>query len=100
MASCLSETQAPAKPRRRSDVVCQAAGDETLLYDPIGDTVHVLNSTALAVWELCDGLHTPAEIEAALRVRFTGTEGLDLSGDVQTTLARFQAEGLLAGLDE
>ena len=81
-------------------MVCQAAGDETLLYDPIGDTVHVLNSTALAVWALCDGQHTRAGIEGAFRARSAGTEGLDLSGSVQTTLARLNAEGLLAGFDE
>jgi len=66
----------------------------------VGDTVHVLNPAALVVWELCDGQHTPAEIEAALRARFAGTEGQDLSGDVQATLARYQAEGLLVGLRE
>jgi hypothetical protein len=83
-------------PQRRDDVVSQPAGGETLLYDPVADAVHVLNATALAVWELCDGQHTAAQIETALRARFAGTGSRDVAGDVADTLARFQAERVLA----
>ncbi len=89
-----------ARPRRRPDVVFQAAGEDTLLYDPVGDAVHVLNPSALLVWEMCDGEHTPAEIADALRSHFAGTEGHDLAGQVQATLARYQAGGLLVGLPD
>lgn len=83
-------------PRRRADVVCQSAGEETLLYDPLTDAVHVLNPTALAVWELCDGQHTLDDIEAHLRARFGGTAGQDLAGDVEAALATFEKEGLIS----
>jgi hypothetical protein len=81
--------------RRRQDVVFQASGADTLPYDPVADAVHVLNAAALAVWELGDGQHTAAEMANALRAHFAGTESRDLDGDVQATLARFRAEGLL-----
>jgi hypothetical protein len=82
-------------PRRRGDVVSQPAGVETLLYDPAADAVHVLNATALAVWELCDGRHTAAQTEAELCAHFVGTGGRDVAGDVARVLARFRAESVL-----
>jgi hypothetical protein len=83
-------------PQRRGDVVSQPVGGETLLYDPAADAVHVLNATALAVWELCDGRHTPAQIEAELRTRFAGIGDRDVTGDLAGILARLRAEGLFA----
>ena len=82
-------------PRCRADVVCQSAGEETLLYDPLTDAVHVLNPTALAVWELCDGQHTLADIEAHLRAHFGDTLGQDVAGDVEAVLDTFEQEGLV-----
>ena len=52
------------RPKRKPDVICRAAGQETLLYDSATDSVHVLNATARMVWELCDGCHTAAGSEA------------------------------------
>jgi PqqD family protein of HPr-rel-A system len=82
-------------PCRRADVVYQSAGEETLLYDPLADAVHVLNPTALAVWELCDGQHTLADIEAYLRVHFGDPVGQDVAGDVEAVLDTFEKEGLV-----
>lgn len=90
--------QEPDHPLRRPDIVSQAAGEDTLLYDPVGDAVHVLNAAALFVWEMCDGTHTADDIVTALRTRFSGTEGHDLAGQVRATLARYRANELLAGL--
>jgi hypothetical protein len=86
---------AQQKPQRRTDVVCTPAGVETLLYDPASDSVHVLNPTAQAAWELCDGQHTPEEIEAELRLRFSVASGWDVAVDVASLLERLEAEGLL-----
>lgn len=82
-------------PRRRGDVVCQSADEETLLYDPLTDAVHVLNPTALAVWELCDGRHTLSSIETHLRAQFGGTAGQDIAGDIEAVLNTFEKEGLI-----
>lgn len=81
--------------RQRPDIVCKSAGRETLLYDPVRDSIHILNPTARLVWELCDGQHTPTEIEAALRARFAPAPEQDVAGDIQAVLELFEAEGLI-----
>jgi hypothetical protein len=86
--------KAQAKPKRRVDIISKSAGDETLLYDPATDSIHVLNPTALLVWQLCDGRHSPSEMEAVLRDRFAGTAERDIAADVAATLALFETEGL------
>ncbi len=84
-----------AIPCQKPDIICKSAGLETLLYDPARDVVHILNPTALAVWDLCDGQHTPAQIAAELRARFATVEGQDVAGDVQAVLALLHREGLI-----
>lgn len=37
-------------------------GDELLLYAPDSKDAHVLNTSAMAIWQLCDGNRTVAEI--------------------------------------
>jgi hypothetical protein len=41
------------------------SGDETVLVDGERERVHVLNETALALWELCDGETTVEEMVMA-----------------------------------
>jgi len=82
------------RPLRRQDLVDQAAGEETLLYDPTADAVHVLNPTAQAIWDLCDGRHTLADIETELRGRFASTSGRKLADDVSAAVASLGREGL------
>ncbi len=86
-------------PRRRTDLVQQVAGAETLLYDPATDTVHALNASAAAVWELCDARHSPAEMAQALQNAFAGTKGRDVFGDVRAVLAELRGAGLLQTSD-
>ncbi len=85
----------PFPPSRRADVVTQRAGKETLLYDPAADAVHVLNPTAWAVWELCDGRHTPTDIATRLRNVFADASGWDVTADVLAVLATFEQNGLI-----
>ena len=87
--------EAAMAPQRRQDVIRRSAGQQTLLYDPAADAIHVLNPTALLVWELCDGQHTPAQIEALLRARFAAARQEEIADDVQAVLALFRDEGLL-----
>ena len=90
--------RAQAKPKRSEEIVCKSAGEETLLYDPSTDSIHILNPTALLVWQLCDGRHSPAEIEVILRDRFAGTARRDVAADVTSTLALLETEGLTTTL--
>jgi hypothetical protein len=46
-------------PRARLDCLSREFGEEVLLYDLQRDVGHCLNSTAAAIWKLCDGNNSP-----------------------------------------
>ncbi len=57
-------------PRRTDEQISvQVVGEETLLYDESRHMAFCLNRTSSAVWNLCDGEHTEAQIVAALDFR-------------------------------
>jgi hypothetical protein len=63
----MAESTAPTKPRARAEgVVVRELPDEVLVYDLETHRAVCLNSTAAAVWRLCDGRRTPADIRRAL----------------------------------
>jgi hypothetical protein len=66
-----------------------------MLYDPEREAVHILNPTAKLIWETCTGDHTVADIVAAIRRQYAGTEGIDVHTQVQRTLDTFATRGLL-----
>jgi hypothetical protein len=51
-----------ALPRARKDCLSRKLDDELLIYDPQRHEGHCLNSTAAAVWKLCDGKNSPSQI--------------------------------------
>ena len=83
-------------PSRKEGFLREDLGDEILLCDTDSQVIHVLNRTAQLIWELCDGKHSTAEIESALRSRFSMTAERDLKADIQDTLRVFAEKGLLA----
>src|SRR5258707_7273622 len=93
----------PNHPRRRSDLVIERAGREVLIYSAsqagpsaaAGGAIHALNPTAALIWDLCDGAHSLADIEAAVRSAFSVPAERDLAADVHATLAEFQSKDLL-----
>lgn len=54
------------RPVRKKDVWVRRAGTENALFDPETQAVHLLNATALAIWNLCDGETEPAEMIMAI----------------------------------
>jgi hypothetical protein len=83
------------KPIRKPGITAQDVGDETLLYTAEEEAIHVLNPTAKLVWELCDGEHTVASMEQAIRANFSVTGEHDVGRDVRRTLEVFAEKGLL-----
>lgn len=51
---------------RKTDVVVQESGKETLVYDLKTNKAFCLNETSSAVWRLCDGSRTTADISAEM----------------------------------
>lgn len=82
-------------PKRLADVFVRPDGDHAVLHlRPSGDTVR-LNSTALAIWELCDGSTTVDEIVAAV-AELTGMTAEGVTQDVSTALTKLYRAGLIA----
>ncbi|MBU0512439.1 MAG: PqqD family protein [Chloroflexi bacterium] len=87
--------QAKWRPLRRPDVISQAAGEETLLYDPVADAVHVLNPTAQTMWQLCDGHHAVSDMATHFQAHFTGTSGYNIVENVKAILEAWRSEKLV-----
>jgi hypothetical protein len=68
--------------------------DETVLYSLECEIAHSLNSSAKAIWELCDGSNSIVDISQKLGKRF-GCSGTDLLPDVTTTVTKLQRLFLL-----
>ena len=65
-----------------------------LLYSSRSERVFSLNSSAKAIWELCDGSHTIIEIGEELGQRL-GCSGDELLYDIIDAVSEFRGHGLL-----
>jgi hypothetical protein len=84
---------------RNSAVVQRNVGVETILYTSQMDVVHVLNRTARLVWDLCDGAHTFADIEQAVREQFAVGVNYDLYPDIHRAIEVLLEKGLVVAVD-
>lgn len=83
-------------PRRRADVEVRrdAAGAAHVLHDPSSGVRSVVNETALAIWQLCDGATRPHEMVRGACELF-GAPGEVVAGDVHRALADLSAAELV-----
>lgn len=65
------------------------------MYSPDGKGIHVINPTAILIWELCDGMHTPEDMAQIIMKSFSGTQGHDISGEIHQVLDVFVRKGLV-----
>jgi len=82
------------RPLRRSDVWVRQARQENAIYDPRGESVHLLNETALAIWQLCDGQTMVEEMVRAI-CDLTGMHRDVVTEDVDRILTDFGTAGLI-----
>ena len=101
----MSSSALPSRgaPWHADGVVLRQTGDRNELVDRRGTTVHTLNGTALALWELCDGETTPQEMADAALTLFDA-DPLTVEHDIAETLRSLTLAGLLqwptAGRDQ
>ena len=69
-------------------------GDQTSVYNPETGGLHVLNASALAIWELCDGETTGAEMVEAV-VELARLEPATAEADVSVALQQLFDLGLV-----
>lgn len=80
-------------------VVRQELEAEAVLYHSATGKIHILNKTAERIWELCDGKHSLADMEADLRKRFQISAETQVSQDIKETIEEFNSDGLLANTE-
>jgi hypothetical protein len=81
------------QPRRKA-LQEHALWEELLVYAPDAAQAFSLNPCAKAIWELCDGRHTVADICRELGSRFACAEA-QLQTDVRQAVHRLEELGLL-----
>ena len=82
------------RPLARSDITVQVIGDEVMLYDSDNEKIHVLNHSAYAIWQMCNGENSLADMCEQLTVQYADAS-LDLIDDIQATIDGFIQKGLL-----
>lgn len=70
-------------PQTRIDLEVVDFGSELFLYDKGNDAVHILNTTAREILQLCDGEHDTEDIAAEIGRQFPGVDPEQLLRDVE-----------------
>lgn len=73
-------------PQSRVDLKSVDLGAEMLIYDEHNGRVHILNSTAKRIWELCDGTRDSKEIVDEINRLFPGVAVEQIRSDVERSL--------------
>ena len=78
---------------RRGDLVGPSEDGRWSIYNAETETLHLLNDSARAIWELCDGDTTPEEMARAVS-ELTGVDYDDAREDIASTLIKLSSLGL------
>lgn len=82
-------------PVKRGELIQSKTAEGWTVYDEKTDSLHLLNATAKAIWELCDGQTNPEEMAAAI-AELTGADLDDIRGEVAQTLLRLSDLSLIS----
>jgi Coenzyme PQQ synthesis protein D (PqqD) len=82
------------RPMRRKDVWLRQTKRENALYNPATSEVHLMNNTALAIWDLCDGETKPEEMMTAI-CELTGLPPEVVAEDLERILLEFDTAELI-----
>jgi hypothetical protein len=87
-------TTSTDRPRHSTGLVECPVQDELLIYDPRSERVLALNVSARAIWMLCDGRHSAADVAATLGESLGLPPGA-LVSDVDRAISELQDAGFL-----
>jgi hypothetical protein len=90
---------AKTRPRRLDNLKVYSLWDEMVIYAPNQEKTFSLNPSAKAIWDLCDGKQTIAEISQSLGQYFDSSVK-QLQDDVATTVLQLNGFGLLELINE
>lgn len=90
---------AHSRPLRREGVHLHRSGREISLYEADEERVHLVNASAAAIWELCDGQTEGFEMVAAI-CQLTGMPAEIVEEDVARLLEGFAEANLITWVGE
>ena len=90
----MSRSLSEQRPARAPLVWVRKTRGETLAYNPRTGGAHLLNETALAIWDLCDGETSAGEMIEAI-CQLCGMHPDVVSEDVERILREFEEAGLV-----
>jgi hypothetical protein len=90
-----AEWPGDARPVRREGPAAVPLDDNVALYDDVGQLMILLNTSAAAVWELCDGTRTLGDIGRVLAEVHRATEADLIGEDVRLTVHKLADLGLV-----
>ncbi len=82
-------------PTRQVGLSEQRIGDELYVYGANGETLFVLNATAMLIWSLCDGTHSETDMLARLCDLYPDIKPGVLRNDLEDSLRGFREKGLI-----
>ena len=74
--------------KARNDILLKRIVDETLVYDPVSEHIHVITRLSTAVWELLDGSKNTDTIISILKPEFE-LKSKNLPTEVQSAIQFF-----------
>jgi len=83
------------KPLRREGVLSRQLGDESILYDSKNGNVHVINSVAEFVWNMCDGSHSLSDMERHVQERYQSSGEANVLEDLRNIIQDFLNLGVV-----
>jgi hypothetical protein len=89
-----AEASGMMRPRRRPGASSVELDDNIAVYDDVGQLLILLNTSAAAVWERCDGVTTVGDMVCALASAH-GAHADDIAEDVERTVAKLAELGLV-----
>lgn len=86
-------------PRKLGEAWVRREGDQTAVFDPASGRLLRLNDSAMALWELCDGSTSAAEMAGALS-ELTGLTADETLREVTQTLEVLLDQELISVTDD
>ena len=84
---------------KAENVISRRIGDELVVLGDTADSAHILNKTAAAVWELCDGERGLDDIAGCLCERFE-VSFEEARADIEEIIGRLMKVGILVHVAE
>ena len=76
-------------------VITQRVEGETILQNTETGTIHLLNATSGAIWDMCDGKHSKTDIKTIFIHKYPDVSPAEIISDVDSILQQFEDATLI-----